>query len=346
MPKQVPIKVWELHRESKLRNKIIAEIGSVHDGSFGNAQRLIEVAAQCGADVVKFQTHIAEAETLPNAPSPGYFRSESRWDYFIRTAFTKQQWNDLRDLCKKNGVEFLSSPFSEEAVDLLEDVGVDAYKIASGEVNNLPLLERIAQTGKTVYLSSGMSSWPELDVAVEALRNSCPVVVMQCTSAYPCPPGKVGLNVISEMRDRYALPVGFSDHTEGLAAGFAAAALGAAVIEKHLTFSKLMYGSDAANGTEPKEFCDYCKGIREIWTMNASPIDKGDLSDLANMKLIFQKSIVAAADLEAGTQLERRHLRYKKPGDGIPANDYKRVVGRTLRRSIQKDQQIKDIDLA
>lgn len=327
-------------------NKVIAEIGSVHDGSFGNAQKLIEVAAKSGADIVKFQTHIAEAETLPNAPSPGYFSAESRWDYFIRTAFTKGQWSNLIELCKKNGVEFLSSPFSEEAVDLLEEVGADAYKIASGEVNNLPLLERIAQTGKTVYISSGMSSWSELDAAVETLRNFCPVVVMQCTSAYPCPPGKVGLNVISEMRERYKLPVGFSDHAEGLAAGFAAAALGAVVIEKHLTFSRLMYGSDAANGTEPKEFSDYCKGIREIWSMNASPVDKENLSDVLDMKIIFQKSIVAAADLEAGTQLERRHLRYKKPGDGIPAHDYKSVVGRTLSRCIQKDQQIKYVDLA
>ena len=325
--------------------KIIAEVGSVHDGSFGNACKLIEVGAQCGADVVKFQTHIAEAETLPNAPSPGYFSAESRWDYFNRTAFTKSQWVELSRVCKANGVEFLSSPFSEEAVDLLEEVGVDAYKVASGEVTNLPLLERIALTGKTVYLSSGMSSWSELDDAVEALSTHCPVIVMQCTSAYPCPPEKVGLNIISEIRERYKLPVGFSDHAEGLAAGFAAAALGAVVIEKHLTFSRLMYGSDAANGTEPKEFRDYCKGIREIWKMNASPVDKEDLSDVADMKFIFQKSIVAATDIDADTRLERQHLRYKKPGDGIPARDYKTVIGRKLLRSVKKDQQIKDVDL-
>ena len=258
---------------------IIAEIGSVHDGSFGNACQLVKVAAAAGADVAKFQTHIAEAETLRDAPAPAYFRGEPRWEYFKRTAFSEQQWMGIKLACENAKIEFLSSPFSEQAVDLLERVGVGSYKIPSGEVTNLPLLERIAATGKPVYLSSGMSNWAELDAAVAVLRKGGPLSVMQCASAYPCEPERAGLNVICEMARRYGLPVGFSDHVEGFAAALAAAALGATVIEKHLTFSRQMYGSDAANGMEPSDFEKYCRGLRDVWSMTGHPVDKDDLSD-------------------------------------------------------------------
>lgn len=144
---------------------IIAEIGSVHDGSFGNAIQLIKAAAECGADVVKFQTHIAEAETLKNAPLPPYFKGEPRYEYFKRTGFDEGQWKGLKDECEANNVMFLSSPFSLEAVDLLEKIGADMYKVPSGETTNTPLLERLASTGKPVMLSTGMSDWSEIDRA-------------------------------------------------------------------------------------------------------------------------------------------------------------------------------------
>src|ERR1700733_9456425 len=217
---------------------IIAEIGSVHDGSFGNALKLIEAAAACGADAVKFQTHIPEAESLRDAPPPAYFSAEPRFEYFRRTAFSKEKWTQLAAHCATHGVAFLSSPFSLEAVDLLETVGVAAYKVPSGEVTNLPLLDRIAATRKPVYLSSGMSDWQELDRAVAALGHGGTVTVLQCSSAYPCPEERVGLNVLGEMARRWNLPVGLSDHTDGIAAGVAAAALGASAIEKHFTFSR------------------------------------------------------------------------------------------------------------
>src|SRR5687767_52685 len=161
---------------------IIAEVGSVHDGSFGNALQLIDAAAACGVDAVKFQTHISEAETLRNAPMPPYFKGEPRFEYFQRTAFSLEQWRALRDRCAESNVLFLSSPFSEEAVDLLEAVGMEQYKIPSGEVTNLPLLAKIARLGKPILLSSGMSSWEELDRAVEVARSgSASVTVLQCT---------------------------------------------------------------------------------------------------------------------------------------------------------------------
>jgi N,N'-diacetyllegionaminate synthase len=315
------------------RLTLLAEIGSVHDGSFGNAVKLIEAAARCGADVVKFQTHIAEAETLADAPMPPYFKGEPRMEYFRRTGFTLAQWLDLKACAAACKVGFLSSPFSEAAVDLLEEVGVDAYKIPSGEVSNVPLLERVAATGKPCYLSSGMSDWAELDAAVAALRPGGPLTVLQCSSAYPCPPERVGLNVIAEMGQRWGLPVGFSDHTLGPAAAIAAVAVGATVVEKHFTFSRLMYGSDAANSMEPAEFTAFAGWLRETASMRDATVDKADATPYRDMKRIFEKSVVTARPLAKGHVLTRADLAFKKPGDGIPAARWKGVVGRAVRRA-------------
>ncbi len=324
---------------------LIAEIGSVHDGSFGNACRLVEAAAACGADTVKFQTHIAEAETLPNAPNPSYFDGEPRFDYFKRTAFSPDQWRALKAACGKAGVTFLSSPFSLEAVDLLETIGVDSYKIPSGEVSNTPLLEHVAQTGKPVLLSSGMSDWSELDRAVEALRGVKDLTILQCTSMYPCPPEHVGLNVIDEMRARYGRPVGYSDHTNGTAAAFAAAALGATVVEKHFTFSRRMYGSDAANAMEPDEFRTLAEGLHAIWKMRAHPVDKDDLSPFREMKQVFEKSVVTARAVGPGEVLQREDLAFLKPGDGIPAANYRDVIGRRTSRPLPAFHKLTEQDL-
>jgi N-acetylneuraminate synthase len=330
---------------SLLAFRIIAEIGSVHDGSFGNAIKLIEAAAACGADAVKFQTHIAEAETLADAPMPSYFTGEPRMAYFRRTGFLPDQWRQLCEACRRCGVVFLSSPFSLEAVDLLEDIGVAAYKVPSGEVSNIPLLEKIAATGKAVLLSSGMSSWAELDAAVAALRGGGPITLLQCSSAYPCPPERVGLNVLADMRSRYGLPVGLSDHTTGPAAAFAAAALGAILIEKHFAFSRLMYGSDAANAMEPDEFRAMARGLRDIWTMLANPVDKNDLSNYSDMKHVFEKSVVTARPLTQGHSLTLQDLAFKKPGDGIPAARWRELLGRKLRRSAPADHKLALEDL-
>lgn len=327
-------------------HKIIAEIGSVHDGSFGNAMKLIELAASCGADVVKFQTHIAEAETMADAPMPPYFKGEPRLDYFRRTAFSKTQWTDLAAQCTLSGVTFLSSPFALEAVDLLEEVGVEAYKIASGEVTNTPLLAHIAKTRKPVLLSSGMSDWTELDRAMQVLGKGGPITIMQCTSAYPCPPDRIGLNVIDEMKDRYDVPIGYSDHALGVAASIAAAARGAVAIEKHLTFSQHMYGSDAANAMEPAAFKDMVLGLRDVWAALDHPVDKDDVSPYSDMKRIFQKSIVTARGIPAGHPIEASDLAYKKPGDGIPAWRYGEIIGRRASRDLPQEHKLSEKDLA
>jgi len=318
---------------------IIAEIGSVHDGSFGNACKLVELAARCGANIVKFQTHIASSETLRDAPTPSYFVGEPRYEYFERTSFTEVQWRAIRDVCNRHGIGFLSSPFSIAAVDLLENLGVEIYKVPSGEVSNTPLLEYLASLGKPVMLSSGMSTWSELDKAVGILINRVELCVMQCTSAYPCPPEQAGLNVLPEMQKRYGdnITLGFSDHTSGIAAGVAAAALGAMVIEKHLTFSRAMYGSDALNALEPNDFAVYCQAVREAWTIMSHPVDKNNLKQVLDMKRIFEKSVVAAHSISAGSLITLSDLDFKKPGDGIPAAAFEELIGRRIRHNVCSD---------
>lgn len=325
---------------------IVAEVGSVHDGSFGNATKLIDVAAECGADAVKFQTHIAEAETLRGAPMPPYFKGEPRFEYFQRTGFSPEQWRRVKAHCGERGIEFLSSPFSEAAVDLLEEVGVQRYKIPSGEVTNIPMLERIAATGRPVLLSSGMSDWKELDAAVEVFaRAKVAVTVLQCSTEYPCANGSVGLNVIDEMKARWGLPVGFSDHTLDNHAAFAAVALGAVAVEKHLTFSKRMYGSDAPHSAEPAQFAELVKGIRAISEMLASRVDKSTAESYRSMKQIFEKSVVSIVEIPAGTVITKSMLAVKKPGTGIPAVRLSQVVGARAARRIPADSLIAESDI-
>ncbi|MFH1035926.1 MAG: N-acetylneuraminate synthase family protein [Pseudomonadota bacterium] len=326
---------------------IIAEVGSVHDGSLGNAGRLIDAAAACGADAVKFQTHIAAAETIKSAPMPNFFTGEPRFEYFERTGFGLEQWCELKSRCDQRGVEFLSSPFSIQAVELLEAVGVARYKVPSGEVTNQPLLEALAQTGKPLILSSGMSTWEELDRAVETIRrHHDQLVVLQCTSEYPCPHERVGLNVMLEMRARYGLEVGLSDHTLSTYASLAAVTLGARVIERHFAFSRLMYGSDAPHSLEPEELADLVRGVRAIECMLAHPVQKADASRFSEMKRVFEKSLVALVDIPAGAVLTPSLLGVKKPGDGIPAARLGQALGRRATRAIAADSLLREEDIA
>ena len=322
---------------------VIAEAGMNHDGSLERAIALADAAAGAGADAVKFQLHDAAAETTRDAPPPPYFRDEPRWDFFERTAFDDGQWAELKRACEQRGIEFLCSAFSVEALERLERLGVARHKLGSGEVTNLALVRAAGATGKPVLLSSGMSSWDELDAAVEAAGAN--VVVLQCTSAYPTPPERVGLNVLAELRARYGKPVGLSDHTSGTAAPLAAVALGAEVLEKHLTLSRGDYGPDAAIGLEPGELAALVREIREVETMLASPVDKDDVAPFAEMKRVFEKSVVAVAPIPAGTTLEPAMLAAKKPGTGIPAARLPELLGRRARTDIAADTVLTEADV-
>ena len=326
---------------------IIAEIGMNHDGSLGQAKAFIDAAAETGVDAVKFQTHIADAETLKEAPEPSYFTDEPRYDYFKRTAFNFEQHIILKKHAESRGVEFISSPFSIEAVELLEKLGVKTYKIHPGEIKNIPLLEAVAKTGKIILLSSGMSSYSELDEAVDIIQKyNDELTIFQCTSKYPCPYENVGLNLIEEFEKRYGLPVGLSDHTSGIYASLAAVVLGAKVIEKHFTISKKLYGPDSKNSLEPHEFKQLVEGVRVIETMLENPVDKdGMVCEMKQMKDTFEKSIVTKVDIIKGEIIEKEMLGLKKPGTGIPARRLQEIAGKKARRFISKDTIISEDDI-
>jgi N-acetylneuraminate synthase len=277
---------------------------------------------------------------------PSYFKGEPRFEYFARTGFTLEQWKKLAQHATNVGIEFMSSPFSAEAVAMLEDIGISRYKIPSGEVSNLPMLDIIAGTGKQVLLSSGMSSWAEMDAAVAMIRRHHDrLSVMQCTSSYPCPPERVGLNVMVEMKVRWGLPVGYSDHTMENNACLAAVALGATVVEKHLTFSRSMYGSDAKHSAEPAQFTALVKGIREIEAMLANPVNKDDIGAFREMKEIFEKSVVSTRRIPVGATITADMVGIKKPGNGIPAARINDVIGSIAGRDIESDSLIREADL-
>ena len=259
--------------------------------------------------------------------------------------FTEPQWVGLREHCTEQRVEFLSSPFSMQAVELLGRVGVPAWKVGAGEVNNLPLLEKLRGTGKPVILSSGMSSWGEMDAAVEAVgKGSC--AVLQCTTSYPCPPEKLGLNVIAQLRARYGTPVGLSDHSGTIYAGLAAVALGCDVLEVHVVLSRESFGPDVTSSVTSAELKQLIDGIRFVEKAKANPIDKDVIAEsMGDLKRMFGKSLVAAHALVAGTKLAEADLALKKPGTGIPAAKLKDTLGRRLKRAVAADVLLSEDDL-
>ena len=319
---------------------IIAEIGSVHNGSIVLAKKLILKAKLAGADIVKFQMHIAEEESLIDAPSPEYFRKERRYDYFKRLEFSFDQGLNIKNFCEKNGLEFLCSPFSLKAVEILEKLKVKRYKIASGEVTNHPLLEKIKKTKKQVFLSTGMSNWKEIEMAYNILKNN-KLVIFQCTSNYPCELKDVGSNVFFEIKKRFPKSqLGFSDHTKGISASLYAASLGIDYIEKHFTLTNKMYGSDAKNALEYDKFKFLVEQIKDIVQIRKSKKNKNNLSSLKKMKLIFEKSIVYNKDLLQGHKISINDLEYKKPGDGISPIYYKKFLGKILKKRVSKNQKL------
>jgi N-acetylneuraminate synthase len=317
---------------------VIAEIAQAHDGSLGTALAYVEAVARAGAGAVKFQTHIADAESTPGEPFRVRFSRQdaTRYDYWKRMEFTESQWRELADCARRHGLLFLSTPFSFEAIELLERLEMAAWKVGSGEVTNLPMLERMAATGRPILLSSGMASWEDLDRAVEIIgRHATPLAVLQCTTAYPCPPEKIGLNVLAQLRERFGCPVGLSDHSGTIFASLAAASLGANLLEVHTVFSRECFGPDVAASVTTGELAQLVEGVRFIEQALAHPVEKqAAAAEMADLRAMFGKSVVAAVDLPAGHKLRLGDLALKKPGTGIPAARLEEVVGRQLKRPV------------
>ena len=317
---------------------IIAEIGQAHEGSLGLALSYIDALADARVDAVKFQVHIAHAESSIHEPFRIKFseQDKTRFDYWKRMEFSFEQWRLLKSRCEERGVEFLASPFSNAAVDLLEKLKVKRYKIGSGEVNNLLLLEKIALTGKPVILSSGMSSFQELDTTVEFLKKkNISYTILQCTTEYPTTPETYGLNVITKLKQRYNVPIGYSDHSAKIETCIAAVALGAEIVEFHAVFSRKSFGPDSSSSLEILEVNQLVSALRNIEKALINPIDKNDNSQFSDIKNIFEKSLSVNKDLKSGHVLTLEDLESKKPkGFGITASSFEAVIGKRLNKDL------------
>ncbi|KKC24370.1 N-acetylneuraminate synthase family protein [Sphingomonas sp. SRS2] len=324
---------------------VIAEVAQSHDGNINIAHSFIDAAADAGADAIKYQTHTAAEETTTAEPWRVKFSriDASRYDYWERMEFPEQAWRDLAAHAAERGLVFLSTAFSSQAVEMLDRLGMAAWKVASGEMTNLPLIEQMAATGKPVMLSSGMSPFEELDRAAAVVRrHGAPLAMFQCTTAYPCPPERWGLNVLQQLQERYDCPVGLSDHSATSHAGLAAIALGAALIEVHVTFHPAMFGPDVPASVTFEELRRLVDGGRQIRTALNSPIDKAqEAARLAPLRAIFTKSIVVKADLPAGHILSMDDITFRKPGDGIAVSDYREVIGRSLKVGVEAGSQLR-----
>ena len=327
---------------------IIAEVAQAHDGSLGTAHAFIDAVADCGVEAIKFQTHIAEAESSREEPFRVKFsqQDETRYEYWKRMEFNAGQWQGLADHTRQRGLLFISSPFSVEAVDLLEKVGMPCWKIASGETGNPLLLERILKTRKPILLSTGLSDWGEIDSIVERIQSAkIPLLVMQCTTQYPVKPERAGLNLIGEIRSRYEIPAGLSDHSGRIYPGLAATVFGAAAIEVHVTLDRRMFGPDVPASLTPEELTQLGEGSRFLWTAQQNPVDKQVLSeDQKELRGIFGKSLFLVRDLKKGDRIRESDLSVRKPGNGIPAARIGEVIGKRMLKDMKAETFLKEED--
>ena len=328
---------------------LIAEVAQAHDGSLGTAHAFIDAAADAGADAIKYQTHIADAESTLDEPFRVKFskQDDTRLDYWRRMEFTQEQWAGLAAHAAERGLHFLSSAFSLEAVALLRRLDVPVWKIASGEVRTRGMVAAICADAKPVLLSTGMSPWADIDAAVLQIREAgSPVAVLQCVSRYPTPLTEIGLNVMDDMRARYGCPVGLSDHSGQPWPALTAIARGAAVVELHLTLSERMFGPDVPSSLTVDQFRMVSDMRDAVATMDAHGADKDHVAeDLADMRAMFERSLAPKRNLIAGTIVTEDMLVAKKPATGIPENDIGAVVGRKLVRDVPSDRLISWADL-
>lgn len=322
--------------------QIIGEIGSTHDGSIGNAVKLIEHAAATGFTAVKFQHHIFEHESLDDALQPGYFKSESRKDYFNRIQFHRDDWVLIKKCCEQNQVQLIVSPFSIQALHELLSLRISSIKIASGEINNYLLLAEAAKQSERLYISTGMSDPAEIHCSINQLAElRDELAVFQCTSEYPCRPENVGLdfmrrlNKYSDLFSSYS--VGLSDHTLGAVASILAINSGATVIEKHICFSNLMYGSDALHSLEAKDMKQFVDSLKEAQIISRANTNKTITEGLQHMRSIFMKKPIALKDLHVGDIIDSKNFALLKTGQQV---DYEFPVedptGRVVVAEIKK----------
>lgn len=325
---------------------IIAEAGCNHNGEMDLAKSLIDAAADCGADCVKFQTFHAEAVVSKTAPQADYALKavgpkESQLEMIQRLELSAGQHRELVAHCRRRGILFLSSVFDHQAVDLLDDLGLPAFKIPSGEIVNHPLLKDVASRAKPIILSTGMSYLGEVEEAVRVIQGAGgeELALLHCLSNYPANPSQANLRAMTTMGLAFGLPVGYSDHLVGNEVSFGAVALGACIIEKHFTLDRSLPGPDHAASLEPAELAELVKGIRRLEQALGNGL-KRPMPDEENTRQVARKSLVAARDLSAGVRLAPEMVCFKRPGTGLAPAELKYVLGRETKQAIRADELI------
>lgn len=324
---------------------IIAEAGVNHNGDLNIAKRMIEIAKQCGADIIKFQTANVDDLVIDAAPMAEYQKenigvSMSQKDMIRRIMLPMDDFQTLADYCKKCSIQFLSAPFDIKSVEYLDKLQ-NIWKIPSGEITNFPYLVKIAKTGKNVILSTGMSSMEEVRSAVMLLQRngSGEITLLHCTTQYPAPFDEINLRSMISMKEELGLDVGYSDHTVGIEASVAAVALGAKIIEKHFTLNKMMNGPDHKASLEPDEFKNFVHAIHNTSKALGDGVKKATISELNNRDIV-RKSIVAARDINKGELLTEENLTTKRPGTGVSADKWYEILETKAIRCFHVDEMI------
>lgn len=327
--------------------RIIAEAGVNHNGSLERALAMVDAAAAAGADVVKFQSFDASALVSASAGKAAYQERTtgggSQLEMLQALSLDADAHRSLIERCRERGVAFLSAPFDVGSVELLASLGVREFKLASGEITDLPVLRAVAGVAERVLLSTGMATLDEVGAAVDALvaaglaRDA--ITLLHCTTEYPAPIAEVNLLAMRELGDTFGLPVGYSDHTEGIEVSIAAAALGAAVIEKHFTLDRTLPGPDHAASIEPDELALLVRSARNAAAALGEP-HKGPTASEARNAPVARKSIVAARTIEAGEAFTEENLTSKRPGTGMSPMLWDSVIGRVASRRFEADEAI------
>lgn len=317
---------------------VIAEVGINHEGEFDKAITLVDAAVDAGAEVVKFQCHITEKEMVPTDMTPGEISAEKLWDIIKRCELTAEEERRVQTYCADKGILYLSTPFSREAADRLQAMGVPAFKIGSGECNNLPLLDHIARMGKPMILSTGMNDIASVRASVSAIRRyGTPLALLHCTSMYPTPYDKVRLGAIRELQQEFPdVPVGLSDHSMNVWTCLGAVALGASILEKHFTISRQWPGPDTSISIEPDELKELIEGSRAIWQARGGT--KTILPEEQPVIDFAYATVVTIAPVRAGEKFSMDNIWVKRPGTGpILADRLEDVIGRTATRDLAAD---------
>lgn len=326
---------------------IIAEAGVNHNGSLKTAKKMVDAAKESGADCIKFQTFIAENIASKNAKKADYqknekVKDESQLNMLKKLELSFDDFKELKFYCKEKEIEFLSTAFDLESIDFLESLGMKTWKIPSGDITNLPYIEKIGKLKGKVILSTGMSTMDEIRSTIKVLKEkgTKDIIVLHCTTEYPTPYGEVNLKAMNYMKDEFNLEVGYSDHTKGIEVSLAAVALGARIIEKHFTLDKNMEGPDHKASLEPKDLKRMVDGIRIIEESLGSPTKKVQKSEEKNIK-IARKSIVAKNDIKKGDYFSEENLTTKRPGNGISPMVWHEIIGKRSNKDFKKDEMIK-----